>query len=88
MGKLNAVGRALRTQSTEDAIRTIAAQSGGEVSRREIIRRLGQRNDVAASLDRMCRRGEIEINGRRTPLNRVNWIVRIVEKTPKKGARK
>ena len=79
MAKRKAAAIALRDLGTENAIVQIVAQAGGEIDRREIVRRLGQRGDLSASLTRMERRGDIEIIGKETQAGRVNWRVRLIK---------
>ena len=50
-----------RNTSTDDAIIQIVAAAGGEVSRRMIVRKMGHRAELSAALNRLARRGAIEL---------------------------
>jgi hypothetical protein len=68
----------LRDTSTDESVVIIVADGGGDVSRRDIVRRLGQRVDLAAALQRLSRSGAIEVvnipvPGRR-PLSRIRLL--------------
>lgn len=67
-----------RNDSTDAAIVALVAKGGGDVMRRDIVRRLGQRVDLAVALQRLSRAGIIEVvnvpvPGRR-PLSRIRLI--------------
>lgn len=71
----------LRDLSTDDAIVTLVAAGGGDVARRDIARRLGQRIDLASSLLRLQRRGVIEMVSMPTPGRRPLAKVRLIGST-------
>jgi len=70
--------QSFRNDSTDIAIVSIVAAAGGDMPRREVVRKLGQRVDLVAALQRLMRLGAIEVvampmAGRR-PLSRVRLI--------------
>ena len=68
----------LRDIGTDEAIVALVAKGGGDIPRRDIVRRLGQRTDLVASMNRLIRLKKIELisvpSAGRRPLARIRLI--------------
>lgn len=52
--------QSFRDLSTDDSIVRLLADHGGDMARRDIVRKFGQRSDLTAALHRLARKKSIE----------------------------